>query len=355
MYQAPQSYTYYEERKRRRRLRPFVLLLLPFAVVGFMLFGVSYFVSPEPDIEVKPGIGYASVDGRDVVLAPYERHGTRGMFQLIFRDMFQVRLAAADAKTGEVLWDTQVSDALIWDASVLAAGERYAYLATGSGLIVVDLRDGAIVAQGDGITGLGGAFVAAPQAYGYDAANRRVMAMSASGGILAIALDTVTAEPTDAGAWATTLSATRPSLSLASATAPKATNADERYELRDAPVGSVLIRITPDGAESQIGTTVFHRASIVVDGTAAAGAGKGHLLVEHSRSVNDTDTVLTAVSLATGTVTGSLPVESGADRAVTLPDGTTVVAAGDVLAALGADGHVIPLPVGATDYLGNPS
>ncbi|MCS7477549.1 PA2928 family protein [Umezawaea endophytica] len=368
MYQSPQDYTPqafskvapYEMPRpvRRRRKAPF-LFLIPLLFFGFMFFGFSYLVSPDPDIEVKPGVGFAAVNGRQAVLVPYERHGSRGMFQLMVRDMFQVRLAAADPATGEVLWDVQLSDELIWDAQVLAAGDRYAYLATGSGLVIVDLHDGAVVAQGSEIEGIGGSYVAAPSAYGYDAANRRVLAMNATGAVLALPLDAVAATPTDqatTAVWIATLSA-RPSSSPATAN-KAALGSGDVVEVRPRPAGgpgSVLVRVGADGGETQLGETAFHNASIVLDGGTAAGAAAGHVLVKHNRSVNDIGTELSSVSLTTGAVTGSLAVDSSPQRAVTRADGTAVVAAGDVLATAGADGRVVAVTIGATDFLGNPS
>src|SRR6187551_2051107 len=101
MYQSPQNYTpqpfstavpYEMPRPARRRRKGPILLLLPFLLFGALFFGFSYLVTPEPDVEVKPGVGFAAVNGRQAVLVPYERHGARGMFQLMVRDMFQVRL-----------------------------------------------------------------------------------------------------------------------------------------------------------------------------------------------------------------------------------------------------------------------
>ncbi|MEO6091209.1 MAG: PA2928 family protein [Umezawaea sp.] len=368
MYQSPQNYTPqpygqavpYEMPRPRRHVRkgPF-LLLLPVLFFGFMFFGFSYLVTPEPDVEVKPGVGFATVNGHQAVLVPYSRTGSRGMFQLMAQDMFQVRLAAADPATGEVLWDAQLSDELLWDAQVLAAGERYAYLATGAGLMVVDLHDGSVVAQGSGVEGLGGSYVAAPSAYGYDAANKRVLAMNASGAVLALPLDAVAATPTDqatTAAWVTTLS-TRPTHKSTSAR-KAALGSDATVELRPRPgggPGSVLVRIATDGTETQVGDTAFHGASIVLDGETAAGVASGHVLVEHDRSVNDTGDELSAISLATGAVTGSLAIDSSSEGAVTRADGTTVVAAGSVLATTGTDGRVVAVAVGRTDFLGNPS
>ncbi|MBP2324562.1 hypothetical protein JOF56_004947 [Kibdelosporangium banguiense] len=337
----------YESPRPRRRRFP-VLFFVPFLIVGFMLFGVSYLAFPEPDVEVQPGVGVTKAGGREIVLVPYARHGVRGMFQLIFRDMFQVRLAAADAGTGEVLWDTQLSDELIWEASVLAAGERYVYLATDSGLTVLDVRDGSLV------DGLPSPLVAARSAYGYDAQNRQIMALNTQGAVLAIRLDALSAapaEPQAAAAWAQTLSAERHIASPPSAIAAEATlAAGERLKLHQLALGSVLVRVAADGKETPVNGTVFHRAAIVVDGPAAAGGQ--YALIKHSASVNDTSTVLTAVSLETGTVTGSLTI-GAPERAVALPNGMTAVVTDSGFATVGTDGRVTALPIGATDFFGN--
>ncbi|HEX6347378.1 PA2928 family protein [Umezawaea sp.] len=369
MYQSPKDYTpqpygqvapYEMPRPARRRVvKAPVLLLLPLLFFGFMFFGFSYLVSPEPDVEIKPGVGFAAVNGRQAVLVPYERHGARGMFQLMVRDLFQVRLAATDPATGDVLWDVQLSDELVWDARVLAAGERYAYVATGSGLVIVDLHDGALVARGSDVQGLGGSYVAAPSAYGYDPDDRRVLAMTATGAVLALPLDEVVATPTDqatTAVWLATLSA-RPTTTPATSNRA-ALGAGDRVELRPRPAGGpggVLVRVGADGTETRVGDTPFHGASIVLDGATAAGSVSGHVLVKHNRTVNDTGTEISAVSLTTGAVTGSLAVDSSPQRAVTREDGTAVIAAGGVLVTSGPDGRVTAVPVGATDFLGNPS
>jgi hypothetical protein len=324
-----------------------VLFFLPLLFIGFMLFGVSYWALPEPDVEVQPGIGTTKVGSRDIVLVPYARHGTRGMFQLIFRDMFQVRLAAADPSTGEVLWDTQLSDELIWEASVLAAGEQYVYLASDSGLAVLNVRDGSRVE-------LSAPLVTARAAYGYDAETRQVMALSTQGAVLAIRLDALNAAPAEpqlAAAWAQKLSAERPVTSSPTATASSAKLGDgEQLKLRQHALGSVLVRVAANGQETPVSGNVFNRAALVVDGTAAVGGQ--YALIKHAVSVNDAGTVLTAVSLETGAVTGSVTADNP-ERAVPLPNGTTAVVTRSGFITVGADGHLTALPIGASDFFGN--
>ena len=363
MYRTPQQYPpvmpYESPEPPSRRVLPMVLL--PPVLLALLVFGGSYAVAPEPDVEMQAGFAFAEVDGRDVVLAPYARHGVRGAFQLMTQDLFQVRLAATDPATGEVLWDTQLSDRLRWEASVLAAGRRHAYLATDSGLVVVGLADGSVVAEGAGVQGLGDAFATVRTAYAYDPDHRRVMAMDTAGRVLAIGLDEVVATPVDAqtaAAWSGRLSVQRGPGAPTAATGVEATlNAgSERIALRQAPggaPGSVLVRVTADGREVPVGATAFHGARLVVDGVTAVAAATGHVLVEHQRSVEDTGFALSLVSLATGQVTATLAVDARVDRALVGPDGITALTAGEVFAAARGDGRVVPLEVGLADFFGS--
>jgi hypothetical protein len=162
--------------------------------------------------------------------------------------------------------------------------------------------------------------------------------------VLAIGLDQTAAVPVDAPAataWATRLSAEGsivgpPAVSgVAAALGPA-----DRIALRERPPGSVLVRTTPDGEEIPVGGTAV---------------GTGHVLVQHRRSVNEPGITLSAVTLATGRVTGSLAVGSRVERAADGPDGTTAVATREVFAVLHTDGRVSRLDIGAADFLGEPS
>jgi YD repeat-containing protein len=354
MYQNPPRYQpgpVPVETMPQRRPRRVLPLLVVFVA---LFFGGSYLVSPEPDIRVLPGIAFAEVDGRHVVLVPYERHGARGMFQLLAQDLVQVRRAATDPATGAVLWDSQLADRVAHPASVLAAGDRYAYLTTGSGLAVVELADGAVVA---GVQGLG-----TTTAQAYDPAGRRILALTATGDVLAIGLDQTTAGPVDAPTAATWTER----LAAAPAGGPAATAAEaavgpgspERITLRDLPFGipgRELVRIAANGLRIPVGGTAFAGARLVVEGGTAVGTATGHVLVEHRRSVNDTGTTLSLVSLDTGQEATSLDVESPVERAVTGPNGTAAVATRTVLAVVHGDGRVVRVDVGTTDFFGTPS
>lgn len=343
--------------KPRRSL--IVLLLMPFVFFGLVFFGGSYAIGPDPDVEVQPG--FAFVDA-GVLLVPYERHGNRGMFQLMTQDLFQVRLAAVDPATGESLWDTRLSDEIIWEASVLAGGRQYAYLATDSGLAIVSMADGTVVAQGAGVAGLGEAFLATRGAYAYDPDGRRVLAMIAGGEVLAIPLDQAKAVPVDAqtaAAWSGRLSAEPVVEGPPSSTAQEAavTPGGERVELRELPfagLGKELVRVTPEGRRITVGGTVFPGAQLVVAGGVAVGGTAGHVLVQHQRSINDTGTALSMTQLENNQVTATLPVEHDVVRAVIGQDGTAAVATGREL-VLVRGAQLTRVDVGATNFFGSPS
>jgi len=364
MYQNPPRYVPgppVAARPVRRRRGFVVLLLLPFVFFALVFFGGSYAISPEPDIEVLPGFAFADAR-KDVLLVPYERHGTRGMFQSMTQDLFQVRLAAIDPATGEALWDTQLSDQLVWMASVLASGQQYAYLVTDSGLMIVAMADGAVVAEGAGVAGLGSAYVATRSAYAYDVDGRRVLAMNAGGHVLAISMDHAKAAPVDArtaAAWSGRLSATPAPDGPPDGTAQEAALAPggDRVALRDLPfdgLGQELVRVRTDGQRISAGGTAFHGASLVAAGGVAVGGASGRVLVQHQRSVDDTGTALSMVLPDNGQVTDSLTVGHDVVHAVIGPDGTAAVATGPDL-VVAHDGRLVRVALGATGFFGSPS
>ncbi|MBW4717963.1 PA2928 family protein [Saccharothrix obliqua] len=338
-----------------RRRSPGLLVLAPVVLFALLFFGGSYLAMPEPTAEAESGIGFAAVDGREVVLTPYRRDGARGMFQLVFRDMFQVRLAALDVASGARLWDVQLSDELVWEAAVLAAGDRYAYVATEDGLVILDVRDGSRIAQHDGIDGLRDSYVAARWAYRFDRDNHRVMAMAGTGQVFGIPLDSATAtpvEPETAARWAglLTAGAQTPRRALPSTRVEYAGGQVELAARPDLGPGQVLVKVAPDGGRTPVGGAVFHNAAIVPTGTG------DRVLVVHHRGVNDTGRQLSAVDLADGRVTGAVPLESAsAGEAAASPRGTTAIGVGGVVATLAPDGRLTAIRLGDTDFFGSPS
>ncbi|MBP2476668.1 hypothetical protein JOF53_005540 [Crossiella equi] len=360
----------YEIRPRSRRpvrlvpVRLFVVLL-PVLLFSGLFFGGSYLVSPEARVTVQPGIGLATVDQRPVALIPYQRSGSRGMFQLLTQDMFQARLAAVDLGTGEVRWDTQLSDGLVWQAEFLAAGARLAYFATDGGLVVLDLADGRVVAGDGEVPGLP-QVVASRAAYGYDAAHRAVVAL-AEGGLRTLALDSDTATPAPPeveAAWAGRLTAkpAPPRSESARAGDQAGIGGGESVLLRErAQPALELLRRFPDGRTAPVLTLPSHEAEILLAGEkTAAGAGAGLVVLKHARGVTSRAAALSVVSLRGKQVTASVPIGTGPARAIELPTRHVLVLAraeddhSEGVALVGPDGRLTWLAVGQQDFFGNP-
>ncbi|ONI89299.1 hypothetical protein ALI144C_04925 [Actinosynnema sp. ALI-1.44] len=368
-----------ERRVRFRRARFFALV--PVVIVGFMLFGFSYLVTPEPDVTLQPGAGFAAVSGKEIALLPYQRSGKRGMYQMITQDMFQVRLAATELDTGHALWDVPLADKLSWQARVLASGSWNTYVVTDDGLVILDLTTGEILARDHGIQGLPRP-VTSRGAYGYDASAKAVVAMDADGGLRTIALDAISAVPASpevVTAWAGKLSAKRPigATSSSSGTEGLLPGGDAvRLQPRGNAPGLSLVRRTGGGG-TPVGDAVFHEAQIPLTpppgeaepedfptgrrSTTAAGAGAGLVVVHHNRDVNSRDRALSVVSLRTGKVTATLPTGTGTARALTSPGNRTLIyvrapgdTAGEGLVVISPDGRATWVAVGSTDYFGNP-
>ncbi|WP_169798923.1 PA2928 family protein [Kibdelosporangium phytohabitans] len=373
----------YEVRRkpRRRGGHARLLVLAPVAMVVFMLFGVSYLASSDPAVTLQPGAGFATVSGKEVALLPYHRSGTRGMFQMITQDMFQVRLSATELDTGRALWDVPLAGELSWQARVLASGTWNTYVVTDGGLVILDLTSGAVLARDHGIQGLPRA-VTSRAAYGYDASAKAIVAMDADGGLHTIALDAITAIPASpqvVAAWAGKLSAKRP---IGTATSSSATEGvvsgggTVLLQPRGNAPGLGLVRRSGGGG-TPVGDTVFHEAQIPLTpppgeaepedfpagrrSTIAAGAPAGLVVVHHNRDVNSKERALSVVSLRTGEVTATLPTGTGSARALTSPGNRTLIyvrapgdTAGEGLALIGLDGRATWVEVGSVDYFGNP-
>lgn len=337
-------------------------MLVVFVLFGVVFFGGSYAASPEPDIDLRADVAFTRLGERDVVVVQYTRMGLRGMAQSLLRDVTADRLAAISLDTGDALWDVQLADARSRDAGVLAAGDRYVYVGSDAGLTIVRLSDGAVVAQGAAIEGLGGEYIARYSAYGFDAGRGAVVAMDAGGGLHAIRLDATRAEPADAAtvrAWRGRVSADgRPSTVDGAVAGAALVPGHGRVTLAvvDGVPGA---RLRLDG--KPLGDKVFHDAGIVLDQAEGTAIGTGHVVVQHAKGINDDTTVLSVVSLATGAVTASTGIGTyAAGRAVTASGGRAVVpVTADVadesdLVVIGADGGLRRIRVGVTDFLGSP-
>ncbi|THV21713.1 PA2928 family protein [Glycomyces paridis] len=382
-------------------LRFVPLFLIPTIGIGAFAIMGEHLTEGEPDITLQSGIGFATVDGTEVALVPYDRTGGSGMIESIANDMFEVRIAAVDLDSGDTLWDVQLADELVWGAAVIAAGETYAYLATDDGLTVLALADGDTVAEPGEIAGLAGAQAASGTAYAYDPGVGAVVALDVNGALHTVALDALEAAPADeatAATWSGLLYADGTVPDIGGLTSTEALLADGESTVRLEPTadGALASSLALHGAETRaLGTRVYYGAAIVLDqtspvstavdvdvdalmedvlgggeidtaelwaglGNTAAGAASGHVLVEHTPEPNGEAVALTVVSLDTGQVTASLDVGGRLGRAATGPAGHTVVIAAPPggymqsdLVIVGPEGSVVRTDLGESDFLGD--
>lgn len=355
--------------KRRRRgvLGMVGLMWLPGLVIGAVAIVAEHQTAPEPDIALRSGIGFAHHDGTDLALVPYDRNGSGGLIAQFQHDVFEVRIAAVDLATGDTAWDVQLSDELAWRTAVVAAGEEYAYLASDDGLMILGLADGGVVTEAGEVPGLEGSQAVSGAAYGFDAARGAVVALDVDGGVHTIALDALEAVPADAdtaATWSGVLFAEGSVPDIGGMTGSTALLADGESSVRlephaDGALGAGLVLDGPEG-ERALGTRVFYGAGIVLDqtllvsaftaeidvdaliegfmedaaaagqdlwtglGTTAAGAGSGHVLVEHQPDPAAEAYALHVIDLGTGQVTASVETGSRLGRTLTAPTGHTV-------------------------------
>ncbi|WP_030158749.1 PA2928 family protein [Glycomyces sp. NRRL B-16210] len=391
-------------RRRARRIGLLPMILVPTLGIGVAAVLGEHVIAPDPDITLQSGIGFATHDGTDLVLVPYDRHGNAGLIDSIAGDMFQVRIAAVELDTGDLRWDVQLSDELIWDAAVVAAGETYAYLATDDGLTVLELDDGTIAVEPGALPGLQGTQSVSGAAYAFDPTIGAVVALDVNGAIHTIALDALEAVPADestAATWSGLLLAEGRVPDIGGLTCTDAP-LDEDRTLRIEPVadgalGGTPVIVGPDGRHA-LGTRIYYEAGIVLDQTAlvsttsveidvdrlieefmedaesagmslfpsldatAAGAHSGLALIEHRPEPNGDGYALHVIDLDTGQVTASLTTGNHLGRAATAPGGHVVVLAAapdgpwlSDLVIVAPDGSIDRVEIGETDFLGNPS
>lgn len=171
-------------------------LLIYLLVFGALFFGVSYLMTRGTlSVELRTSAATVGTTEGEVALVPYQRNGAVGMISMITQDTFQVRLAAVNVQDGELLWDVQLTDELSGDGVVLAATERYSYVATDHGLVILETLTGDTVAKGAEIDGLGERAVLATSAYGYDQRTNAIVALDTAGGTHVVPVGSTRARP----------------------------------------------------------------------------------------------------------------------------------------------------------------
>lgn len=176
--------------------------VLGYVAVGSLLVWVGRYAAPLPVSAPSLDIGFGVVDGREVAIVPFVTDAPRGLLGLpewLASDGRVVLVSAIDLETREEVWRTRLSGGHPpVQASVVAVGSALAYVATDDGMVILDVRDGDIVARDGGIAGLGGHYLASRTAY---AAHRSdVVTLTKRGDVLAIPVDGTRARQADAAA-----------------------------------------------------------------------------------------------------------------------------------------------------------
>lgn len=277
-YGTPEQPRWPRER-RRRGLGLLPVLLLPFGIGAAVVGGVLA-AQADPTITLQPGLGLAVTPARQVALVPYERDGEVGVFGMFGGDPWQKRLAAVDLASGDRLWDVKLSDGLVWQATVLVAGDTHAYLATDDGLMIVDLSDGSLAVEPGEIPGIGGGHIASAAAYGYDSVRQAVVAMDVQGGFHTIPVGELAASPADrqtSAAWTGRLSDGALTLDEEALTADAA-SAGEAGSLTlkpttDGAPGGTLLLTDREGRQRQLGGRPFREPEILLAGGTRVATG----------------------------------------------------------------------------------
>ncbi|MBZ2197111.1 PA2928 family protein [Occultella gossypii] len=376
--------------RRRRRFRfGWLGALLPILFVAFMVLGVPRIaMSSTSSSELLPVGAFTQVDGRDVVLMPYEADGV-----WIWDDVFQIRLAAVDVVAGEPIWDVQLNEDLIGAAGVIAAGSQYLYVVTDYGLEIRSVADGHRVAGPDDIDGLGADYIASYGAYGYDANLNAIVLITSLGEYRTLPVDGVTATPSDAptvNAWQSSLFADSSGAWMYldsdwNETTDSVIVGENRFDYGPLSPGvpGGIVRLTGPNGTVELPGPVYNGAFLLeVTKTPAgllspeqraqmstssdqsylsyapAGGAGGFVLLQSTETANGSEYRLDVLDAATGEVVGSTPMGDEATRVMTAPGGTTVVVASseefyaDSFVLIAPDGTVRLVEVGVPDLLG---
>lgn len=187
-------------RTRRLALWGWVLIatLVVVTLVG-AFFAVDAAAAPARS-EPSASIVTSEVDGREIAALVY-RNDTFGRLDLFRMDSigYSTQAEAFDLDTGERVWDTLLfAEFGGTEADVLGMGQEYVYITSTEGLLILDAAGGAIVAREGEIAGLGENYIAAQDAYAWDAETEAVVLLDATGTVLSIPVDSIEAVPAPA-------------------------------------------------------------------------------------------------------------------------------------------------------------
>lgn len=319
-----------------------------------------FFVVPGPLIntaaQVGPGLAFAHVDGRDVVIFSYRDTGYSGL-SFFLPGSLDPHVTAIDISTGETVWDRSVDDD-VSEATTLAAGRDYAYLLGTVELLVIDLKDGSVVARTADIAGLEDFEVFHAEIF-YSAAQQAIMLLPADGRVRAIAIDSLTAVEVDdrtQSTWECILDrmgepyyspVPDPVLSDRASSDADALGFGLSSGAAPGTPGKRLIRTDPDGTSVTVGDQSFVAPGFVAESThneprpgacpTAAwsdevfpqgesradplGVESGFAVVEHDASARDDARAISVVDTDDGALLSTNPAEGGMTHARRSPVG----------------------------------
>lgn len=318
------------------------------AIYGIAFFGGAWLLmTPVQVAEVSPGVAVTTVAGRDAAVVAYNRHGPRGFVEMLFGFGSQ-RVVAIDLATGHHVWDLQLVNDTFYDARVIAAGDRLAYVANQDGLYIIDIDTGGIVGRPGTIDGLrepnGGA-----EWYLADPEGRRVLTVVDGGAVRAIDLDDTVARPVsddDSHRWRPAFGPNGTS-NLSSGTADLAAVGDVGFSVDDGVLATLapgdawtpladLGRVDSKLADAQIVIDVDPSAEVVrvedhagidSDAPPAVGGPGGYLVlqVEEYLDWGSYDATLYTVDMRTGDILDSIRVPQRVTGGSTSGSGASLV------------------------------
>ena len=286
-------------------------------------------------------IAVADVDGRNIAVVVY-RADTIGHLDLFRIESmgYSTQAEAFDLDTGERVWDTLLfAEFGGTEAEVLGMGTEYVYISSASGLLILDAATGEIVSREGEIGGLGEDYIAAIDAYVWDADAEAVVLLDAHGAVLSVPVDelgAVRAPEEIASRWAGDLN---------TGSRPGSVFSPDSWEHLDScahlPGGE---SIEPVWASDGWDVDVLLENATVLEATGlAAGWQSGIAVTQTDRPAeSDAGFLFQVGDLATGGLIGTAEGESSAS-------GVAVSGAGQVVLLTKNDSYQGLLLVASTD------
>jgi len=176
--------------RRRRWWVPVIVVAVVLALIVGVIGAVAATHGPARS-EPTGTIATARVDGREIAVVVYKGDTFPHLDLLRIESMgFSTQAEAFDLETGRRVWDTMLfAEFGGTEAEVLGMGSAYVYVRSAEGLLILDAATGEIVAREAEIDGLGDDYIAAIDAYAWDATTRSVVLLDANGRVLSIPAD----------------------------------------------------------------------------------------------------------------------------------------------------------------------